>query len=70
MSDTGTTRMDFEVLSAATERFLESKYLVGKGASCRVFEAKVYGHPVAIKCFNETDGAWDDKQVRERAPSA
>ena len=58
-----TTRIDFEVLSEATNRFNESKYLVGKGASCRVFRAKVYGYPVAVKVFNETAGAWDDKQV-------
>ena len=63
--DVAAVRVDYGVLSAATNRFDESRYLVGAGGSCRVFKAEVYGHPVAIKIFNETDGAWDDKQVSE-----
>ena len=63
-----TTRVDYEVLSDATERFSEEKgkgYLMGKGASCRVFRASVYGYPCAIKMFNETAGSWVSAQAHE-----
>ena len=63
-----TTRVDYAVLSDATERFSEEKgkgYLMGKGASCRVFRAKVYGYPCAIKMFNETAGSWVSAQAHE-----
>ena len=57
-SDAGTTRIDYCVLREATGGFSEKRCLLGKGASCRVFRARVYGHPVAVKVFNEDAGDW------------
>ena len=56
-------RVDYHTLIEATNSFNEQTNLIGKGASCRVFRGDVYGHPTAIKVFNETAGAWDDKQI-------
>jgi hypothetical protein len=58
----GQMHIDFEVLRTATNNF-NGKYLLGVGASCRVFKANVYGYPTAIKCLTETAGVWDDKQL-------
>ena len=52
-----TTRVDYEVIRQETNDF-DDEHLLGDGASCRVFKGELYGYPVAIKVFNETDGVW------------
>jgi hypothetical protein len=59
-----TFRVGYTSLAAATNKFNEQTHLLGRGGSCRVFKGDVYGHPTAIKVFNETGGAWDDKQYQ------
>jgi serine/threonine protein kinase len=56
-------RVDFDVLSKATNNFDEDAFLLGRGGCCRVFKGEVYGYPAAIKVFEEASGAWDDQQI-------
>ena len=58
-----TVRVDFQALHDATGGFRDA-YLLGRGGCCHVFKGDVYDYPTAIKAFNETAGAWDDKQIR------
>jgi hypothetical protein len=60
--DIATVRVDFKVLRQVTNNF-DKRHLLGEGGSCRVFKGDVYDYPTAIKMFNETDGAWDDRQI-------
>ena len=58
-------RVDYQELERATNGFNKSTHLIGEGGSCLVYEAEVYGHPAAIKVFNEEEGReeWDSKQL-------
>jgi hypothetical protein len=59
-------KVDYAAIKQATNNFNEDTHLIGHGGCCRVFKAQVYGHPCAIKVFNETEGqeAWDNKQIK------
>jgi hypothetical protein len=60
----GTVRFGYAVLQKATDNFNEAHNLLGRGGCCRVFKGSVSGQIAAIKVFNETGGAWDDKQIQ------